>query len=200
MFNFNLFKLNNLKILLSIGLIALGSIEANAFRFGPRLGLYTESFKNACFSSKEFGLQGLLLFEKSPDKTCTGANRPVEEKIAASPCGCGVAEPACQAGCFQQPMQAQPVQMQMQAQPQMPACINCNFNTPAPYYDQYTGYYGYNSQYPSYQPIQSAPQQLQSSVATPQYEEYDYYDEYENENEIYKPYYRSSSGRAFNLR
>lgn len=194
MFNFNVFELNNLKILLSVGLIALGSIEANAFRFGPRLGLYTESFKNACFSSKEFGLQGLLLFEKSPDKTCTGANRPVEEKVAANPCGCGVAEPVCQAACFQQPMQSQP--MQMQAQPQAPACINCNFNTPAPYYDQYTGYYGYNSQYPPYQPTQPA----QPSISAPQYEGYNYYEEYGDESDAYAPYYRSSSGRAFNLR
>ena len=50
------------------------SQEAHAFRFGPRLGIYNEKIENNCLNSRQIGLQLGLLFEKSPDKTCSSGD------------------------------------------------------------------------------------------------------------------------------
>lgn len=80
-----------MKLIKTISLLLLLGVthSALAFRFGPRIGLYNESFKNACFNSREFGLQLGFLFEKSPNTECAGGN--CQGAIApAMPCGCAM--------------------------------------------------------------------------------------------------------------
>lgn len=59
---------------LSLGLMGMAQ-SAEAFKFGPRVGLYSESFDDGhCYKEKEFGLQLGFLMAKHPDKECKSGN------------------------------------------------------------------------------------------------------------------------------
>lgn len=66
--------MKKLVIGLSCMALMLGSAveqQAEAFKFGPRLGVYSESFDDgACYKEKEFGLQAALAFTGHPKKVC----------------------------------------------------------------------------------------------------------------------------------
>lgn len=80
--------------------------QAEAFKFGPRLGFYSESFNDgACYKENEFGLQAALSFNSHPKKICRQGR-----------CGQPVAQPQPRPAVMPMPYMPQ-VQYIQQAQP-----------------------------------------------------------------------------------
>lgn len=108
---------------LSIGLMGIAQ-SAEALKFGPRIGLYSESFDDgSCYKEKEFGLQLGLMLNRHPRKECHSGNcgqiAPAPAPMpVAMPMPVPVMRPAIQYLAAPQPIQIIQQPATVTAQPQ----------------------------------------------------------------------------------